>query len=177
MVNVFVSHSSRDVDLIDPLNNYLKKNNVKPELLEFNIEGRAPLSKIEKHMTDSAACLLVWSKNVDSRQTTRDIINAEIACAHSKNLPIYAFIEKDTSPPWFLQEITDYTQFEKKEFSSKLSLIQGDINRLKNDENIKKALIVGTISIIAVVSIIAITIILYKLLNDSKNSNQGKLQR
>jgi hypothetical protein len=115
MVRIFISHSSKDKWLIDPLALNLKLILVEPYLAE--IETLTPISlpqKLCEAISSSDAVFVFWTGNVAENESTRDVVNWEISAAHHMNPKklIYVFAEKDVRVPAMLEYITVYARYD-----------------------------------------------------------------
>jgi len=115
MVRIFISHSSKDKWLIDPVSTTLKQVPVEPYLAE--VETPTPTSlpeKLNDAMVGSDAVFVFWTKTVADNQSTRDVVNWEISAAYHMNpkKQIYVFAEAGVSVPEMVKYVTVYATFD-----------------------------------------------------------------
>ena len=145
MVTVFVSHSGKDLHIVEEIEQFLNNLDVNSIVIGYNIEGKPPMTKIKQGIGNSHALLLSWTSNVADNQDTRDIINAEIGGANQRGIPIFCFLERGVDKPWFISEITDYGYFSNETIIGDLKRVETTLINMKNREGLNKLIIAGLI--------------------------------
>ena len=113
MVQIFISHSSKDKWLIDPICENLRRIGVDPYLAEIDTPIGYPLpEKLENAIQNSVAVFLILTSNVVNNPTTRDNINWEVSAAHTMKKKIFVFRQIDVDVPMMISYITDYYTFD-----------------------------------------------------------------
>lgn len=113
MTQVFIAHSSKDDWLIDPIAKWLNAVGVTPYLSEIESPTPLPLpDKLGRAIKDSQAVFAILTKSVAFTQSTRDVVNWEIATAHAYGKSVYVFHEKGVEVPLMIQYISDYYTFD-----------------------------------------------------------------
>src|SRR5713101_82098 len=107
MVDIFVSHSSADKELVAVIQDAFGEIGVDGYFAEFKMEGKPVPEKLRDAMRGSRAVVVLWTRNVSDVQKTRDVVNAEIGEAHMAGKPVYVFREEGTEVPLLLSYITD----------------------------------------------------------------------
>ena len=145
MVKIFISHSRLDKWLIEPISNVLKEIGVEPYVAEIETPEAKPLpTKFQEHIRTSNVTILILTASVMRYPRTRDIINWEVATAHTLGKPIYVFREKDVEVPLMISYITDYFTFDpikKEDLKAILSRIRKIARILKEHEDTVKAIV------------------------------------
>ena len=113
MAQIFVSHSSKDSWLVDPIAENLRAIGVDPYLAE--LETPNPLSLYDMLATAierSTAVFLILTRNITNNFETRDFVNWEIAIARVHRKPVYAFVERGVEVPILMSQIMVYHTFD-----------------------------------------------------------------
>lgn len=132
MVSIFISHSSKDGWLINPIAQNMRSLGVDPYLAEFDVPNPIALpQKIDNAIQSATAMFVIWSSNVINTKETRDVVNWEIASAYAKKKPIYVFAEKDIEIPFMLTYITVYGRYDPLD-SKSLNECVSRINELSS---------------------------------------------
>ena len=145
MVKIFISHSRLDSWLVEPISKVLKDIGVEPYVAEIETPEAKPLpAKFQEHIRTSSVTILILTANVMRYSKTRDIINWEVATAHTLGKPIYVFREKDVEVPLMISYITDYFTFDpikKEDLSAVINRIRKIARILKEHEDTVKAIV------------------------------------
>lgn len=163
MVRIFISHSSKDKWLIDPLASNLKLIPVEPYLAE--IETPSPISlpqKLSDAMAVSDAVFVFWTANVAENESTRDVVNWEISAAYHMNpkKPIYVFAEKGVQVPTMLDYITVYARydpFDQKILEDMSEKVQNTASYIKESADKGKAAAALILAVLGLIGLAALT--------------------
>jgi hypothetical protein len=113
MVSIFISHSSKDAWLIDPIARNMRSIGIEPYLAELDTPTPYPLpQKLDKAIDSATAIIVVLSSNVCNIQQTRDVVNWEISSAYAKKKQIYVFAETGVDIPLMVSHITVYARYD-----------------------------------------------------------------
>jgi len=163
MAKIFISHSSLDGWLVEPLSRILEDVGVRTYVAEIETpEGKPLPTKFKENIESSDAVILLLTANVMKRPNTRDLINWEVATAHTLGKPVYVFREKDVEVPLMISNITDYYTFDpkrKEDLDSILSRAEKMAEILKDHKD--KVLVSVTLIAIAL-GILLLAYIVYK---------------
>jgi hypothetical protein len=155
MAQVFIAHSSKDKWLIEPICDWLKDLGVKPYLAEREIAALSLTQKLEKAIRDSNAVIVIFTRNVADIQQTRDVVNWEVATAHTYRKPVYIFCEKGVELPFTFNGITTYATFDPFDEAKLIEVFRqlSDIGyKLKKDEDISKFILTGLFIVFGIVA-------------------------
>jgi hypothetical protein len=145
LVKIFISHSKRDSWLVEPVSAILKDVGVNPYVAGIETpEAKSLPRKFHDNIQNSNCVILLLTKNVMKHQNTRDIINWEIAAAHTLSKPVYVFREEGVEVPLMISYITDYYTFKKimkKDIEDVLTRIRKIAQILKDNEDTVKAVL------------------------------------
>ena len=113
---IFISHSSKDVKLINLAELAFESLNIKPYFAKNRIEGKNPVDKIVEAISTSKAFFALITPNVVTDQHTRDYVNFEIGVARANRMKIYVWIDTSVllnkSYPRLIENVTDYLKFD-----------------------------------------------------------------
>ncbi len=126
MYKVFLTHSSKNMDMVLSLGSMLKSANVEVYIAELNPELGADLNeKIKRNLSDSDAVLvLLTDEGIRSDWVWREIKYA----IHSSKM-IIPLIEKTIIIPPLLKDI-EYLVFDKNDYMAAYNLINKRISEL-----------------------------------------------
>ncbi len=108
---IFISHSSRDEDIVSAVKQAFDGLDAKPYFLEDEITGIPPVEKLIQKIGESDA-LFAFLTPYTSGSETRDWIVFELGVAASKGKKIHAWHTPDAEIPRMLQQLTTYRAFE-----------------------------------------------------------------
>lgn len=110
MVKVFISHSTKDFNLVDVLGRYLEACGIKVYIAERDIQPGTQLSqKIEQNIENSDYFLVVYTENGKESGFVREEIGFWKGRRNNKNL--VPFVEKGINPGAFLCGV-EYIEFD-----------------------------------------------------------------
>jgi hypothetical protein len=143
MVQVFVSHSSRDSWLVKPIADNLRIIGLQPYLAELDTPNPLSLQdKLTAAVQGSTAVILILSRNVVNNPETRDFINWEIATARAYKKPVYAFVEQSVEVPILMSQIMVYHTFDpfsQESLNEAMKRVVGVGSQLKEQEDKARA--------------------------------------
>lgn len=160
MVNVFVSHSSADKELVGVIQDAFEEIGVNGYFAEFRMEGRSVPDKLRDAIRDSQAVVVFWTRKVSDVPRTRDFVNAEIGEAHMAGKPVYVFREEGTEVPLLLAHITDYFTFTTTTVPSAVRRMKAFLHHYKADEDLWKKVGLVVVAIAAVGALVGLIYIL-----------------
>lgn len=111
---VFISHSSKDTDIISAIEQAFDGLDSKPFFVEREITGSPPTKKIAQLVEASDALFAFFTPN-SSVGETRDWIVFELGVAVAKGKKIHAWKERHSPAveiPRLLEQVTTYREFE-----------------------------------------------------------------
>lgn len=151
MVSVFVSHSSKDKDLVGFFRKAFDDLEVSAYFSEFETEAKPIPEKIRGAIRKSKLVVVLWTANVGDVQSTRDIVNTEIGEAHMADRPVMVFREEDVKVPLMVDYITDYHTFARPDLDGALERLGTLVQKFRDEEEFWKtvgevALVVGIIA-------------------------------
>jgi hypothetical protein len=145
VVKVFISHSRLDGWLVKPIGKILKEMNVEPYIAEIETPEAKPLPiKFQEHIQTCDVMILLLTANVLKNQTTRDIVNWEVATAQAFRKSVYVFREKSVEVPLMISYITDYFTFDpikREDLKAVIERIRKIAKILKGHEDTVKAIV------------------------------------
>lgn len=113
--HIFVSHSSKDVDLIRFTELAFKNGDIEPYFAAKRMEGKNPADKIVEAIAESIGLFAFITPNVVNDKHTRDWVNFEFGVAKANGIPIFGWMDKKVSEeesyPELMKNITDYDKF------------------------------------------------------------------
>ena len=71
---IFLSHSSKDKDIVDKVEHYLHQKQYKVYVAERKMVGYPLILKLKEQLLDSNALILTWTKNANIKKSSK--INA-----------------------------------------------------------------------------------------------------
>jgi len=153
MVSVFVSHSSKDSDLVDVFKNAFDELGVIPYFSEFTTEAKPIPEKLRGAIRQSKVALVLWTQNVSDVQATRDIVNAEIGEAHMADIPVFVFREDGVDVPLLVKYITDYHTFTRPKIAEAVERLRAFLQKYRDEEEYWETVgdVVLVIAIVAVI--------------------------
>jgi len=123
MIQIFISHSSQDRDLLNSIDRALSDVNVKAYFAERELAARNPADKIVDAIRKSDAVFLVMTSRVTDRRDTRDWVLFEVGAAKALKRPIYGWKSHYASEPEPVKQVTDYASFDYQSERSKQEMV------------------------------------------------------
>lgn len=160
MVDIFVSHSSADKDLVAVVQDAFEEVGVNGYFAEFKTEGKPIPEKLRDAIRSSQVVVVLWTHNVSNVQKTRDVVNAEIGEAHMAGKPVYVFREDGTEVPLMLQHITDYFTFTKTTVADAVKRLKGFLVTYKTNEDFWKGVGVAALVVAIVGAVVGLIYLL-----------------
>lgn len=110
MVGAFISHSKKDVGIVNKIYKALYQAGVRPKLAEFEELGKGKLTahKIKKMIASSSWTLVFLTPNVIARTHTRDWVAYEVGVSHGLNKPVWVFEDEKYQIKKFLVPYLNY---------------------------------------------------------------------
>ena len=99
MKTVFISHSKKDMEIVNRIYKILYQNGISPKIAEFEElgeRGKLTASYIKDMMSMSDWCLVFLTPNVTATVHTQNWVSYEIGVAHAYNKPIWIFEHEKT---------------------------------------------------------------------------------
>jgi len=115
MVNVFISHSRKDKELIRAIDDIFRSVDVTPLFMEFTPESKPPYKKIEENVTKSNAVFLFLTENVISSEYTKNWISFEGGLAKKANKELFVVEDVNNRIHFPVSYVTDYILYEPTE--------------------------------------------------------------
>lgn len=126
---VFISHSSRDTNLIQMIDTNLKKIGVTPFFASLWQVGKPPVPKIVDEMWNSSALFILLTSNVMLDRETRDWVCFEIGVAKALEnfglLLIYGWRANNAELTDLFKGVTDFVPFNPYDENSCLDMVSG----------------------------------------------------
>jgi hypothetical protein len=151
---LFISHSSKDTNLITLIESAFTDLSVKPYFAKTRIEGKNPVDKIVDAIMRSKAFIVLITPHVVNDNHTRDWVNFEIGVARARKMQIFGWIDcnilQTKAYPRLLENVTTYLEFdcrsdeECKQVSSNifkiaLNLATNDLQPVESTPTIESA--------------------------------------
>ena len=156
MVDIFVSHSSADKDLMGVVREAFAETGVNGYFAEFKMEGKPVPDKLRDAIRSSQAVVVFWTRNVNDVPKTRDVVNAEIGEAHMAGKPVYVFREEGTEVPLMLSYITDYFTFSVTTVGEAVRRLKGFLHSYRKNEDYWRAVGVAVAAVATVGAIVGL---------------------
>jgi hypothetical protein len=143
MVRIFIAHSSKDVQLINPIADILRSIGIEPYLAKLEDPTPYPLpQKLDQAIESSSAMFAFLTRNVENSKDTWDIVNWEISSAYAKKKPIYVFVEKGVNVPTMVNYTVVYARYDpldQQSLNKMITRVKEIGSDLKSDEDKVKA--------------------------------------
>ena len=129
MVYIFISHSSKDEEIINLIEDNFERNKIEINKVPFfarrYIAGKNPADKaIDTIYYDSVALFAIITNNVIQDQYTLNWVLFEIGLAKGRDLPVYVWKAHDVPKvPQPIEYITDYVTFDLYNEEDRLSIV------------------------------------------------------
>jgi len=110
-MKVFVSHSKRDIELVNSIFKVLHRANLKPFIAEFEELGeigKFTAAELRKEILESKMLILLLTKNVVASPYTRNWVAYEVGVAHGSGIPIWVFEDENNPVSKFPIPHVDY---------------------------------------------------------------------
>lgn len=143
MVQVFISYSHKDTELVSAVASTLSAMGITPYVAAYDTpSGRSLTQKIQEEVRKSQSILVLWTTNVAEDPDTSQSVVWEVSAAHSSGKQIYVFRESGTSIPLFVSQSTDYFTYDPQEdMEIVFSRMQEIAAKLKKAESTKNAIL------------------------------------
>ncbi len=112
MVQVFISHSKKDEDLIRITDLNFKSAGISPLFMEFTPESEPPFKKIEKNIATSDAVFLFLTENLKSSDFTQNWVAFEVGLTRRSNKPLFVVEDINNRVHFPVPYLTDYILYE-----------------------------------------------------------------
>ena len=126
MVYVFISHSSKDEEIINLIEDDFEQHQINkvPYFARRYIAGKNPADKVIDAIYDSVALFAIITNNVIYDQDTLNWVLFEIGLAKGRDLPVYGWKAYDVPKvPQPIEYITDYATFDLYNEENLLSIV------------------------------------------------------
>jgi len=123
---VFISHSSKDTDLVSAIKHAFVDLSIEPRFLEERPAGAPPTKELAEAVKNSKAIFVFFTWNSITLET-RDWIIFELGVAVAYRIPIYCWKQKSLSNaqlPRLLEQVTTYREFEISSSQSTIKLTE-----------------------------------------------------
>lgn len=86
-MKAFLSHSSKDVELVNRIYKALHRANIKPKIAEFEKikKGQITAEEIGEWINESNLFILMLTSRVGEKSYTRNWVSFELGCAYGKH--------------------------------------------------------------------------------------------
>ena len=91
MSHIFLSHSKKDISIIDTFKQAFSSSNVKPILMEYENFQNPPWKEIQNKIRTSSALFVLLGPNLKNSDYTQNWVSYEVGIADSFNKPIWVF--------------------------------------------------------------------------------------
>ena len=126
-MKVFISYSTKDMDVVYQLRDVLKNNQIGCYLAEEDLQpGTSLWNKLERNIRNNDCVLAILTIN----GTRSDLVNQEIATAYNFNKPIIPLVEKGVILKGVL-EGKEYIEFDRENPSKALENATNFLRRFK----------------------------------------------
>ena len=110
---VFISHSSKDSELVSAIKHAFVDLSIEPRLVEERPAGAPPTRELAEAVRNSKAVFVFFTVNSISLET-RDWIVFELGVAVANDIPIYCWKQSNLNKaqlPRLLEQVTTYRDF------------------------------------------------------------------
>lgn len=145
MVNVFISHSKKDAELVKEIGYNFRTVDITPMFMEFTPESEPPYKKIEENINISDAVFLFLTQNVKSSDYTSNWISFEVGLAKRSNKSLFVIEDANNKVPFPIPYLTDYILYEptKIEDWEKIRMILQKLKQIVEKNKLIISLAVG----------------------------------
>lgn len=147
MIKIFISHSKKDVNLVNRIQTNLRNVGIEPVIEEFTSETRPPYVKIYNDMLTSQASFLLLTPNVKITDYTQNWISYEVGLAHCMNKRVFVFEQYNQEIHFPIPYLTDYIIYDPT-FASDWQKIQKIAKSLEQTPMLANIIIMGLLGAI-----------------------------
>ncbi len=110
---IFISHSSKDEDLIKIIQTAFINSDIAPFFAKRVMTGEHPIKKIVGAIERSIGLFALITPNVVNETRTRDWVIFELGVAEAKNIPLFIWRDNNVKRtfPKLIENLTDYSEF------------------------------------------------------------------
>ncbi len=114
---IFLSHSKRDIELVNPIAQVFASTNLKLVMENFEGVANPPASEIQEDIEDSKALFVLLGPNTLYHEHTQNWIAWECGVAAQAGLPIWVFEDTNNPVDFPIPQLTNYLIFDSKDMS------------------------------------------------------------
>lgn len=137
MINIFISHSKKDAELVRIIDLNLRAVGITPLFMEFTPESEPPYAKIEENVKNSDAVFLFLTQNVLSSIYTQNWISFEVGLAKNTNKPLFLVEDGNNTVHFPVPYVSSYILYEPQKIEDWKTIQQILLNLKQIIENNK----------------------------------------
>ena len=124
MLKVFISHSSKDEELVKDINYNLRLAQIEPLIAEFEKVESPPYKTIDKMLEESDALFLFLTPNVMDSHHTRSWVTYELSAAHTLKKKVFVFEQLNKQVPFPVPYLTHYFLYDPQRKEDRRKIIE-----------------------------------------------------
>jgi|YelNatPaOPRAMG01_1025707.scaffolds.fasta_scaffold12505_8 hypothetical protein len=145
-MKVFISHSTKDKEIVDRIIDKLKSIGIEPYVAESDIQpGTILWEKLETNIKNSNCVLAIVTKDASMSKT----VNQEIAAANALKIPVVPIVEKGVHPEGVLAG-KEYIVFDKNYPNQALINASKYLSSLKVKEESKEIIVILVFAVLLI---------------------------
>jgi len=124
MPKVFISHSSKDEEIVKDVNYNLRLAQIEPLIAEFEKAGFPPYRTIDQMIEQSDALFLFLTPNVTDSPYTQNWVTYELSAAHTLRKKAFVFEELNRQVQFPVPYLTHYFLYDPQRKEDRNKIIE-----------------------------------------------------
>lgn len=122
-MKVFISHSSKNTELVNRVQRALRNVSVDPLFAEFEPDEFPPFRKIERMMRSSEAAFLLLTPEIKATEHTQNWVSYEVGLAQAFDKNLYVFEKRNRTQRFPVPYLTHYYLYDPSK-STEISVLE-----------------------------------------------------